>query len=222
MFKWSLSAGKESEINTGHIYLAASKPVLLPVGFISDEDAELDSERDTYGQVGVVPCACEVGVALGSGQGRGGGVLGLARGDPRPRARPKSGPTPRRPPTLECAHAPDNPRHVGCMPMQAARRRALLVIRRQILSYGGGAVTFVPDLARELALLNLENVMRVYRLQNLHWTSVPLQWGTVLPPPPQVPVCRGLKECTGSLYLGDEPACPADGVSYVCIRILGS
>ena len=70
--------------------------------------------------------------------------------------------------------------------MQAARRRAMLGIRRQILSYGGGAVTFVPGLAREIALTSLESVMRVYRLQTLHWTSVPLQWGAAFPPPPQV------------------------------------
>jgi len=108
--------------------------------------------------------------------------------------------------------------------MQAARRRALLVIRRQILSYGGGAVTFVPDLARELALLNLENVMRVYRLQNLHWTSVPLQWGAALPPPPQVSVClsEGMHWATLLSSRDGEPACPAEGVRYASIRILDS
>jgi hypothetical protein len=41
----------------------------------------------------------------------------------------------------------------------------MLSIRRQVFSFVGGAMKFVPELARQLAVLNLEHVMRVNALQ---------------------------------------------------------
>ena len=130
--KWSMQAGCETPINTGHIYMAAEEPVLSEVGPIHPADIADEAMQDAFAQ--------------------------------------------------------------------APRRRAMLAIRRQVLSYGGGPMTFEPALVREIALLNLGFVMRVFSMQTLHWSAVPLCFAAPLPALPHVPGLAVHAEACHSLF----------------------
>ena len=62
---------------------------------------------------------------------------------------------------------------IWCMPlfvwMQSSLRKRLLVCRRSLLSFRGGAVPWTPEIASEAAVLNVEMFMRTPPLERITW-----------------------------------------------------